>query len=141
MDLQNELSHLQSVTDITGKIARNSAAKKSKSKAPAPPIELSLDALLLQMYDLRQKLDVDGEPGNVTDDDFKSLAKAIEERRKDIDERQKEVYASLTRMGKLLDKVMGVTRITAVAYYLLEIHYAIARYWPPVHVRDRYGSA
>ncbi|KAB5592614.1 Ubiquitin-protein ligase [Ceratobasidium theobromae] len=104
MDLQNELSHLQSVTDITGKIARNSAAKKSKSKAPAPPIELSLDALLLQMYDLRQKLDVDGEPGNVTDDDFKSLAKAIEERRKDIDERQKEVYASLTRMGKLLDK-------------------------------------
>jgi hypothetical protein len=107
MDLQNELGLLQSATDISGKTARAGGSKKSKGKAPAPPVGQSLDALLSQLQDLRQKLVVDGElsSSNVTDDDFKTLSNAVEEKRKDVDERQKEVYASLTRMGKLLDKV------------------------------------
>ncbi|KAF8758917.1 CTLH/CRA C-terminal LisH motif domain [Rhizoctonia solani] len=84
--LLNELNHLQSATDITGKTARATTGKKAKSKAPAPPISQSLDALLSNLHELREKITVD-------------------DKKKDIEERQKEVYASLARMGKLLDKV------------------------------------
>ncbi|KEP54859.1 putative ubiquitin-protein ligase E3, partial [Rhizoctonia solani 123E] len=100
-NLRNELSHLQSATDITGKTARVNTGKKSKSKAPAPPIGQSLDALLASIYELRQKA---GDGESVSDEDFQTLAKNVGEKKKDIEERQKEVYASLTRMGKLLDK-------------------------------------
>jgi hypothetical protein len=102
--LLNELHHLQSVTDITGKTTRATTGKKSKSKAPAPPISQSLDALLSTLHELRQQVGDDG-PSTATEDDFQALTKTVEEKKKCVEERQKEVYASLARMGKLLDKV------------------------------------
>ncbi|KAH7340495.1 hypothetical protein B0J17DRAFT_651570 [Rhizoctonia solani] len=108
-NLRNELSHLQSVTDMTGKTARANTGKKSKSKAPTLPIGQSLDTLLSSLYELREKIG-DGEPSStVTEDDFKALTKTVGDKKKDIEERQKEVYASLTRMGKLLDKQFNMT--------------------------------
>ncbi|KAG8691837.1 hypothetical protein FRC11_007803 [Ceratobasidium sp. 423] len=106
-NLRNELSHLQSATDITGKTARASTGKKSKSKAPA--IGQSLDVLLSNLYELRQKVGNGESSSTVTDEDFKLLANNIGEKKKDIEERQKEVYTSLTRMGKLLDKQFTMT--------------------------------
>ena len=102
MDLLNELGKLQSATDITGKTAHTPSGKKSKSKAPAPPVGQSLDALLSHLHELKSKL-ADGSPPS--NDDYKLLVKVVDERKKDVEERQKEVYASLGRVGKLLDKV------------------------------------
>ncbi|KAG8706891.1 hypothetical protein FRC08_000810 [Ceratobasidium sp. 394] len=111
-DLLTELSKLQSATDITGKASRTTSTKKTKTKAPAPAVGQSLDALLSHLHELKHKLSVaelaEGElqsnSSDLSEDDLVSLTKVIEERRKDIEERQKEVYASLGRMGKLLDK-------------------------------------
>jgi hypothetical protein len=111
-DLLAELCVLQSATDINGKTPRAASNKKSKSKAPAPAIGQSLDALLSHLHELKQKVaagavsgDASGNNSGVTDEDFSLLAKVVEEKRKDVEERQKEVYSSLGRMGKLLDKV------------------------------------
>ncbi|CAE6461702.1 unnamed protein product [Rhizoctonia solani] len=105
--LLNELNHLQSATDITGKTARATTGKKAKSKAPAPPISQSLDALLSNLHELREKI-VDGGTSAANEDEFKALAKTVDDKKKDIEERQKEVYASLARMGKLLDKKFSI---------------------------------
>ncbi|KAG8746438.1 hypothetical protein FRC12_014287 [Ceratobasidium sp. 428] len=111
-DLLTELNKLQSATDVTGKASRTASTKKTKTKAPAPAVGQSLDALLSHLYELKHKLSLTetaetgakSGPGDLSDDDFVALAKMVEERRKDIEERQKEVYASLGRIGKLLDK-------------------------------------
>ncbi|QRW00172.1 ubiquitin-protein ligase E3 [Ceratobasidium sp. AG-Ba] len=105
-DLLAELAVLQSATDITGKTSRTSSTKKSKSKAPAPAIGQSLDALLAHLHELKHKVSEASDDGSdtLTDEDFAALAKMVEEKRKDVEERQKEVYTSLGRMGKLLDK-------------------------------------
>ncbi|KAG9102209.1 hypothetical protein FRC06_002207, partial [Ceratobasidium sp. 370] len=99
-------------TDITGKTSRNASTKKTKTKAPAPAVGQSLDALLSHLHGLKDKLSVaelaEGESkansSALSEDDLVSLITVVEERRKDIEERQKEVYASLGRIGKLLDK-------------------------------------
>ncbi|KAF8610159.1 hypothetical protein BDV93DRAFT_517340 [Ceratobasidium sp. AG-I] len=105
MDLLNELGKLQSATDITGKTAHTPSGKKTKTKAPAPPVGQSLDALLSHLHELKSKL-ADGPPPS--NDDYKLLAKVVDEKKKDVEERQKEVYASLGRVGKLLDKKFPV---------------------------------
>jgi E3 ubiquitin-protein transferase RMND5 len=45
------------------------------------------------------------ESGAVVEDTFTRLAQAVDERKKEVDDRQKEVYGSLSRLSKALDKV------------------------------------
>ncbi|SRR5258707_1170983 len=70
-------------------------------KAKSLSIPKSLDGLLGALTDAKCQLASGVSPDVVKD----SLGKVVEDRKKDIDERQKEIYNSLGRIGKSLDKV------------------------------------
>jgi E3 ubiquitin-protein transferase RMND5 len=61
----------------------------------------TLDGLLASLRDIKERV----EAGTASDLDVANLTKIIEERRKDVDDRQKEIHGSLGRIGKALDKV------------------------------------
>jgi len=69
-------------------------------KVKSPPIPSSLDALLAILKDAKQQLDSGVSPNALGT----QISNAIDGRKKDIDERLKEVYNSLGRIGKTLDK-------------------------------------
>jgi len=70
------------------------------AKGKSPSISDSLDSLLQSLLDVKDRL----EAGTETEDTFGQLALTVEARKKEADERLKEVYSSLSRVGKALDK-------------------------------------
>lgn len=84
-----ELARLEKLTD--------SVSTKGKSSS----ISDSLDSLLQSLLDVKDRL----EAGTETEDTFGRLALTVEAKKKEVDERLKEVYSSLSRLGKALDKV------------------------------------
>ncbi len=70
-------------------------------KAKAPSIDQSLDALLDSLRIAKEHF-LNGTGSQAT---LEALAKTVEDKKKEIDERQKEVYNTLARVGKALDKV------------------------------------
>lgn len=95
-----ELDKLEKITSPSG---------KSKTSS----FNDSLDGLLTALYDLRQK----AEAGNLSEHDALNIVRVVEERKKALDDRQKEVYASLSRLGKALDKVCRF--VVALLFYAL----------------------
>ncbi|TFY83893.1 hypothetical protein EWM64_g113 [Hericium alpestre] len=85
-----ELAKLEKLT------SKSSAGNKGKS----PAINDSLDLLLQTLYGQKKRL----EDGLATEEELQELAKTVETRKKEIDDRQKEVYNCLARYGKALDK-------------------------------------
>ena len=79
------------------KLVSNSNGAKGKS----PSISDSLESLLLSLKEAKQRI----EDGVDSVDTYTNLSKTVEGTKKDVDERQKEVYNSLSRYGKALDKV------------------------------------
>lgn len=79
----------------------------ASSKGKAPSIHDSLDSLLHSLREVKDRLEV----GSATGETLPILAKTIETRKKEVDERQKEVYNSLAKLGKALDKVCYLTVI------------------------------
>ena len=81
-----ELAKLESLTEVGG---------KPRSIAD------SLDSLLLSLQEVKTRL------SEVAADEaaLRDLVQAVESRKKEVDERQKEVYSSVSRLGKTLDKV------------------------------------
>jgi hypothetical protein len=73
----------------------------SSIKVKSPSIPSSLDALLSSLNDAKRQLDSRVSPNTVG----AQISNAIDGRKKDIDERLKEVYNSLGRIGKTLEKV------------------------------------
>jgi hypothetical protein len=69
-------------------------------KAKSPPIDHTLDALLATLRTEREKV----QSGSVSSETFEEVAAKIESLKKDLDERQKEIYNSISRYGKALDK-------------------------------------
>ncbi|KZP24842.1 hypothetical protein FIBSPDRAFT_918682 [Athelia psychrophila] len=69
-------------------------------KGKSASIGTSLDSLLQSLRDVKDRL----EAGTETGDTFSQLSKTVETRKKEVDERQKEIYNSLSRFGKALDK-------------------------------------
>lgn len=69
-------------------------------KAKSPPIDQTLDALLTTLRDQREKL----QSGCTSSETFEGLTAKVENLKKDLDERQKEIYNSISRYGKALDK-------------------------------------
>ncbi|KZT26251.1 hypothetical protein NEOLEDRAFT_1155765 [Neolentinus lepideus HHB14362 ss-1] len=82
-----ELNKLEQLTS-------NASSAKSKS------VEDSLDSLLQYLQQVQDRL----KAGTDTQDTFANLTKTVEARKKDVDDRQKEIYNSLARYGKALDK-------------------------------------
>ena len=78
-----ELTKLEKATDSNGK---------------GPSINQSLDSLLESLHDAKSSF-LTGRFGE------KQLAFLVEAKKKEIDERQKEIYNILSRLGKALDKV------------------------------------
>ncbi|KAG5654513.1 hypothetical protein H0H81_001154 [Sphagnurus paluster] len=74
--------------------------KLTASKGKAPSISDSLDALLSSLHDVKNQL----EKGQVDQDTLQQLSRTVEAKKRDIDDRQKEVYSSVSRLGKALDK-------------------------------------
>jgi len=84
--LLKELTKLEKATSASGK---------------GPSIGQSLDSLLDLLHQAKEAfLD-----GRGTKEDLVKLAQYVEAKKKEVDERQKEVYSVLSRLGKALDKV------------------------------------
>jgi hypothetical protein len=73
----------------------------SMGKSKTPAIQDSLNSLLQTLHVQKKRL----EAGLATEAELTTLARTVEARKKEIDERQKEIYNSLARYGKTLDKV------------------------------------
>ena len=86
-----ELAKLEKLTDKT--------SAKGKSS-----ISDSLDSLLQSLRDVKDRL----QAGTETQDTYGQLAVAVEARKKEMEDKQKEIYSSLSRFGKALDKVCRV---------------------------------
>jgi E3 ubiquitin-protein transferase RMND5 len=66
-----------------------------------PSIPDSLDSLLISLHEVKTRLS-EVAAGEVA---LRNLVQSVESRKKEIDDRQKEVYSSISRLGKALDKV------------------------------------
>ena len=82
-----------------GKLEKLTSGTSPKGKAPS--IIESLDSLLESLREVKDRF----QAGTATEDTLGVLSKTIEARKKEIDEKQKEIYNSLQRYGKSLDKV------------------------------------
>jgi hypothetical protein len=78
----------------------------STGKSKTPAIQDSLNSLLQALHVQKKRF----EAGLASEAELATLARTVEARKKEIDERQKEIYNSLTRYGKALDKVSSVFR-------------------------------
>lgn len=70
-------------------------------KAKSPSIDQTLDTLLSTLRAEQERI----QSGNASPETFEGLATKVESLKKDLDDRQKEIYNSLSRYGKALDKV------------------------------------
>ena len=73
-------------------------------KAKSPPVDQTLDALLATLRAERERV----QSGSGSSETFEGLATRVEGLKKDLDDRQKEIYNSISRYGKALDKVRSL---------------------------------
>ncbi|KAG0705155.1 CTLH/CRA C-terminal to lish motif domain-containing protein [Suillus ampliporus] len=71
-----------------------------RGQGKAPSIENSLDSLLQSLRQVKDCINA----GSVTEDTYVLLAQTVEAKKKEIDEKQKEIYNGIARLGKALDK-------------------------------------
>ena len=83
------------------KLQQLTSDSPSTGKSKTPAIHDSLNSLLQSLHAQKKRL----EAGIASEAELATLAKTVESRKKEIDERQKEIYNSLARYGKALDKV------------------------------------
>lgn len=74
----------------------------ASAKGKSPSIADSLDSLLQSLREAKDLI----EAGAPVEEQLPLLAQAVETRKKEIDDRQKEVYSSISKFGKALDKVV-----------------------------------
>ena len=67
-----------------------------------PSISSSIDSLLADLRDAKEQLQAETESPQVV---ATNMRQTVEDRKKAIDERQKEIYNSLNRLAKSLDNV------------------------------------
>ena len=112
MDTQlKELAKLEKLTMSSGSV-----------KGKSPSIEDSLDTLLGSLQRSRERIQSDC----ISQDIFKDLVAKVESTKKDIDERQKEIYNLLAKLGKAMDKVRNLARLLSsfAEAFSLEILYS-----------------
>lgn len=61
----------------------------------------TLDGLLAALRDVKERI----EAGTASEADVTNIARIVDERRSDVEDRQKEIHGTLGRIGKTLDKV------------------------------------
>jgi len=84
--------------------------KLTAAKGKSPSIAGSLDSLLLTLRETKQAF----VNGTGDEEQLKRLSETAEAKKKEVDERQKEIYTVLARLGKALDKVRRVVPLYCV---------------------------
>ncbi len=111
-----DLSKLESLTAFSAgssSVPRIPTASSSGKGKNTLSIEDSLDGLLASLRDVKERL----EAGTASEDDVANVCKIVEERKKEIDERHKEIYSTLGKVGKALDKVRnGIMSCTVLGF-------------------------
>ena len=79
-------------------------------KAKSPPIDQTLDVLLATLRAEREGVEL----GGASPEAFEGLTTKVESLKKDLDDRQKEIYNSISRYGKALDKVGPLDVLMAI---------------------------
>ncbi|KAJ7709957.1 CTLH/CRA C-terminal to lish motif domain-containing protein [Mycena rosella] len=77
----------------------------ASGKGKSPSVADSLDSLLHSLREARNAI----EPGPVPPDLLSELSQTVELRKKEVDERQKDIYNSVFRVGRALDKKFTAT--------------------------------
>jgi hypothetical protein len=90
--MEGPLKELAKLEKLTAK-----TAAKGKTTATNDP----LDSLLQFLRQAKDSVENDG----VSEEVVAELVQAVESRKKEVDDRQKEWYGALARLGKSLDKV------------------------------------
>ncbi|KAJ7582774.1 CTLH/CRA C-terminal to lish motif domain-containing protein [Mycena floridula] len=78
---------------------------KSSGKGKTTPVTDSLDSLLQALYQTKTQHDA----GILSAESLEQLAQTVEAKKRDVDDRQKEIYTSVARIGKALDKKFPVS--------------------------------
>ncbi|KAJ7452477.1 CTLH/CRA C-terminal to lish motif domain-containing protein [Mycena galericulata] len=84
------------------KLEKLTAGGSGKGKSPS--IADSLDSLLYSLREARDAI----QPGTVSPDFLLQLSQTVDLKKKEVDDRQKEIYNSVSRLGKALDKKFPV---------------------------------
>ena len=90
-----ELTRLETLTASDGK---------------SPSLIDSLDSLLDSLRKAKDEFLV----GNCTEEQLIQLTQTIESKKKEVEDRQKEVYSVMSRFGRTLDKVSGLLILSLV---------------------------
>lgn len=81
--------------------------KLAAAKGKSPSILSALDDISLSLQHARAQV----QAGSViSPEQFVTLTQTMEAKKKEIDERQKEVYSATSRFGKTLDKVCQTSK-------------------------------
>jgi len=103
---------------------------KSSVKGKTHSIPDLLDSLLQSLDDAKDHI----EGGTLLEETLIQLSQTIEARKKEVDERQKEVYSSLSRFGKALDKVSSPVKLLVFVWHLFVEIPSISTYtFKPFH--------
>jgi hypothetical protein len=81
-----------------------STSSKTAPKA-TPSVSETLDSLLNSLQELKQHV----ESGTTSEEVVQNINRLIEEKKKELDERQKEIHGSLGKLGKAIDKVTAAS--------------------------------
>jgi len=81
------------------KLVGNAPNKKAKSK--------SISDALDHVEQLLERAQQQSHAGALSPRDLQTLAQSVEAQKKSVDERQKEIYSAMSRVGKALDKARG----------------------------------
>ena len=92
------------------KLASNAPSAKGKT----PCYQDSLDTLLHSLKEVKERL----QSGTASQDTFTNLSSKVDAIRKDVDDRQKEIHGSLTRLNKAMEKVRLHVRMPAISHGL-----------------------
>lgn len=80
--------------------------KLTTANAKVTSITRSLDSLLLLLQQAREAF----LRGDCSKETIRILVQEVESKKKEVDDRQKEVYSALSRLGKALDKVPNASK-------------------------------
>lgn len=79
--------------------------KVATVKGKGPSISNALDDLLQSLQRAKEQVQAGSD---ISPEQFVTLTQEMETKKKEIDERQKEVYSATSRFGKTLDKVCKI---------------------------------
>lgn len=95
----------------------------------------TLDSLLNLLQEVKQRV----EAGTISAVELQEVARLVEEKKKELDEKQKEIHGSLGKLGKAIDKVTSASCLSCLTTHLCRNFLARCRHSiPHSHHRNLY---